>query len=131
MYKSTMYQQTTVHVHVHVHVGRHPCLWCEVARHQLKIPPQDRAHIAPLRSLQSLENNYNMFTTQGKADLRKAKEYNNVIGKSFFQIPLDQVRTKSNYDCIKQLQRHAFSLTDMSAWLTHKPRHILPVVLPP
>ena len=76
---------------LHVHVGQHACLWCEVTRDQLSIVPHDLIHTATLRSLQSPEQIYNQFLTQGRNDIPKAKLYRNVIGKSFFPVSLKQV----------------------------------------
>ncbi|CAI8035574.1 hypothetical protein GBAR_LOCUS19935, partial [Geodia barretti] len=67
--------------------GRHPCLWCQVRRDELAIPPEERQSTPQLRSLQTLQHNYLGFTTLSGGDLRKAKQHCNVIGKSFFLIP--------------------------------------------
>ena len=64
-----------------VSIGHNPCLWCEVIRDGLQIAPHDRECTTPLRSLQSLECHHTRFLTLGAGDLRKAKQYYNVIGK--------------------------------------------------
>ena len=80
--------------------GRHCCLWCEVQSKNLKLPlsaqgpspdnPNQRKP-SPSRSLETLQRDYESFIKKGKGDLKKAKEYKNVIGPYFFDIPLDQV----------------------------------------
>ena len=104
-------------------VGRHPCLWCQVRRDELAIPPEERQSTPQLRSLQTLQHNYLGFTTLSGGDLRKAKQHCNVIGKSFFLIPLDQVIIQSICFCANL--NEAFSLIDMSPRPAHKPRYIL------
>ena len=56
----------------------------------MKQPRQERGTLQP-RSLDSLEADYLRFQGDGKGDIRKAKEYKNVIGQVFFNIPLSQV----------------------------------------
>ena len=46
---------------------------------------------SPVRSLASLEVDHNRFLTDGCGNLKKAKQYNNIISKAFFKIPLEQV----------------------------------------
>ena len=85
-----------MYMYMYMHyAGRHPCLWCQVKRDQLAIPPEERKSSAQLRSLHTLQQNYANFITVGGGDLQKAKNHYNVIGKSFFPIPLDQVRVKN------------------------------------
>ncbi len=69
--------------------GRHCCLWCIIRSADLKVPLCVRGH-SPLRSLQTLMEDHKKFVDAG-ADLKKAKEFNNVIGKAFFPIPLEKV----------------------------------------
>ena len=92
--KNTLIKRCTVGSHVFTMLGRHPCLWCHVRRDQLAIPPEKRGAAAQLRSLQTLQQNYTSFTTVGRGNLQKAKQHYNVIGKSFFPIPLDQVKVE-------------------------------------
>ena len=113
-----------IHMHIGIQlVGRHPCLWCQVRRDELAIPPEERQSTPQLRSLQTLQHNYLGFTTLSGGDLRKAKQHCNVIGKSFFLIPLDQVIIQSICFCANL--NEAFSLIDMSPRPAHKPRYIL------
>ena len=46
---------------------------------------------SPLRTLESLESDHQRFLEAG-GDIKKAKEFNNVIGRAFFPISLDRVR---------------------------------------
>jgi hypothetical protein len=72
---------------MHVFAGRHPCLWCNIRADQLKQPRQERGTFSP-RTLDSLQADHLKFQTIGKGDLRQAKNYNNVIGPVFFDVPL-------------------------------------------
>ena len=84
-------------------LGRHCCLWCEVEGKNLKLPlrahgsgplttgDRDTRLPSPCRSLATLERDHMNFITIGKGDIKKAKEYKNVIGSRFFDIPLVQV----------------------------------------
>ena len=74
----------------YVYAGRHPCIWCIIRADQMKQPRQERGTLQP-RSLESLEADYLCFQGNGKSDIRKAKEYNNVIRQVFFNIPLSKV----------------------------------------
>ncbi len=71
----------------HSFKGRHSCLWCHITSADLSIPLAKRGPSAP-RSLQILKDDYSRFTSQGHGDLKVA----NVIGKTIFDIPLDNVR---------------------------------------
>ena len=73
--------------------GRHFCLKCDCTAAQAKLPPEDRPSKPTLRSLDTLAADLSRFTDAG-ADLDHAKDYNNVIGPAFFDIPLDQVRVR-------------------------------------
>ena len=54
--------------------------------------PQSVRGVSRERSLDTLEYDYQQFMASG-GDIRKAKDYHNVIGPYFFQVPLDQVKT--------------------------------------
>ena len=45
-----------------------------------------------MRSLESLIADHTRFLTEGRGNLRVAKQYNNAIGEVFFDIPLNNVR---------------------------------------
>uniref|UniRef100_A0A1X7UZU3 Uncharacterized protein n=1 Tax=Amphimedon queenslandica TaxID=400682 RepID=A0A1X7UZU3_AMPQE len=71
--------------------GRHCCLWCTIPSDKLKIDKATRHSentIAP-RSLTSLSQKYQEFVTAG-FNLKRAKFFNSVIGKAFFNIPISQ-----------------------------------------
>ena len=68
--------------------GRHCCLWCTIRNVQLKVPLSKRGR-SPLRSLESLRDHQKFLDAGG--DIKKAKEFNNVIGEAFFPIPLEKV----------------------------------------
>ena len=86
--------------------GRHPCLWCEIRADEMSTPASMREPSKP-RSLQSLEADYSAFVAAG-GDIRRAKNYNNVIAPYFFKITLDQV-----YTCIHTCT-HAITTTNSS-----------------
>ena len=93
------------------------------------VPREERAPVAP-RTLDSLQVDLLLFQTAGNGDLKKAKNYNNVIGPYFFHIPLTQVINKNPSDartCIKIL--HVYTLSGLSARTAHHTRHILPLVV--
>ena len=98
MYGITGAQGLMLHAYVHMWMynakdaGRHPCLWCTIRVDQLKQPRHARGKLPP-RTLDSLQADYLQFATTGKGDIRKAKEFNNVIGPVFFNVPLSQVHT--------------------------------------
>lgn len=74
-------------------------MWCDFTSTTMQLPlssvplQENVTHRSPssLRSLDSLSGDYARFLTEGRGDLKKAKEYNNVISAPFFKIPLDQV----------------------------------------
>lgn len=69
--------------------GRHCCLWCLIKSDLMKIPRGVRGR-SPLRTLASITTDHNRYCTAG-SNLKKAKEYNNVIGTTFLDIEIDQV----------------------------------------
>ncbi|XP_048584892.1 uncharacterized protein LOC116615474 [Nematostella vectensis] len=71
--------------------GRHPCLWCEIAAADMKLPPEERPP-APKRTLESFRHNLREFREKGKSDLKRAKEYCNVIHEPLLDIPISQVK---------------------------------------
>ena len=70
------------------HVGRHRCLWCRIAKSDLKETPSITLQ---LRDLGILTRTHSDFLTKGAGDLKVAKEFFNVIATPFFNLPLDQV----------------------------------------
>ena len=56
----------------------------------MKIPLGQRGQL-PLRSLETLRQNYSQFMAGG-GDIKNAKFDNNVISRAFFDTPLTQVR---------------------------------------
>ena len=73
--------------------GRHCCLWCDITYQQLQVP-QDMRGLSSNRTLQSLDDDLQRFLTVGHGNIKKAKEFNNVIRPRAFDIPLDQVKNK-------------------------------------
>ena len=59
----------------------------------MRVPREDRPACQP-RTLLSLEADLQRFQTARKGNIRKAKEYNNVISEHFLPIPIDQVKLK-------------------------------------
>ena len=74
------------------HLGRHCCLWCYITQEELAIPCESRGLQQP-RTLDTLQSDFQKFTLAG-ANLKVAKEFNNVIGSAQFTVPLDQVNMK-------------------------------------
>ena len=68
-----------------VSLGRHPCLWCCITSKDMALPKASRPP-SDVRTLQKLSNDYKEFTEAGSL-LKNAKNFNNVIGKIFFDIP--------------------------------------------
>ncbi len=60
--------------------------------HKLKLSetPSKRGSF-PARSLESLQEDHARFLSEGRGNLKVAKNYNNVIGVALFQIPLSNV----------------------------------------
>ena len=83
-------------------LGRHPCLWCTINTEEMKVPREERAPVAP-RTLDSLQADLLLFQTAGNGDLKKAKNYNNVIGPYFFHIPVINKNPSDARMCIKIL----------------------------
>ena len=71
-------------------VGRHCCLWCTITSSKLAIPLATRGR-QPAGTLQSLASDHASFLENGGGDLKKAKQYNNTIGETLLDIPLDNV----------------------------------------
>ena len=69
--------------------GRHCCLWCTIPSAKLAIPIARRGR-SPERTLDTLHSDHARFLRDG-GDLKKAKEYNNVIEEHLFDISLDNV----------------------------------------
>ena len=57
----------------------------------MKFPREERPAAVSLRTLDSLESDLLLFQMAGNGDLKRAKEYHNVICPYFFKIPLMQV----------------------------------------
>ena len=69
-------------------VGRHPCLFCIATKAEIQLPPSERS--CEPRTLAQMKNDLERFRENG-ADLKSAKEFNNVIDDPLFGIPIDQV----------------------------------------
>lgn len=54
--------------------------------------PCDQRHAEMSRSLESLQQNHTNFLQNG-GNIKRAKFYFNVIGETFFNVPISQVRT--------------------------------------
>ena len=97
--------------------GQHPCFWCTIRTDQLKQPRHARGPLPP-RTLDSLQADSLRFSTTGKADIRKAKDFNNVIGPVFFNVPLSQV----NLTAHKNIDRSC-------SYVKQKCRSVFPVFI--
>ena len=60
-----------------MHVGRHCCLWCEIATDKLKVPLHTRGYSHP-RSHATLKYDHQRFVQNG-ANVKQVKLYNNVV----------------------------------------------------
>lgn len=76
-------------------IGRHCSLWCEITADKLSEPRKERGRY-PARTLQWLQQDHQRFMEEGGGNLKKAKLFNNVISKHFFDIPIDSVCTIQN-----------------------------------
>ena len=65
-------------------------MFCNITTSQMQLPPSERIQTTP-RTLQSLRDDLLKFQTEGKNDIKNAKEYNNVIDDVMFNVPIDQV----------------------------------------
>jgi hypothetical protein len=61
-------------------VGRHCCFYCTI---EMKTPLGQREP-SPLRTLETLDRDHSLFMGSG-GNIKKAKEFNNVIGSVFFR----------------------------------------------
>ena len=66
------------------HTGRHCCLWCIASKSEMQTPLSERGRLQ-LRSLEHLKEYYSKFQAAG-GNIKKAKEYYNVIRPHFFEI---------------------------------------------
>ena len=100
-------------------VGRHCCLFCTVTYTDLQQPLSVRGR-SPPRSLETLQHDLQDFTEKGNGDLNRAKEFNNVIGPTLLDIPLDMVKKYYN---VYELQYFYLDL-GLPSRLTHVFRYI-------
>ena len=70
--------------------GRHPCLWCIILALQMHLARDERRAVQE-RTLEHLKKTLQKFQTEGNGDIKKAKDYFNVIHEPLLDIPLDQV----------------------------------------
>lgn len=69
--------------------GRHCCLFCTVTSQEMQLPIEQQNN-KQVRTLESLNFDLENFQREG-GDVKKAKFFNNVIHKRYFNVPLDQV----------------------------------------
>ena len=74
--------------------GRHNCLWCLIPSSKLIESPAKRGSF-PMRSLESLKADHTRFLTEGRGNLRVAKQYNNAIGEVFLRYSSQQCKILS------------------------------------
>ena len=74
--------------------GRHCCLWCHITTTELALSPTVRGPLV-LRTTSTLQRDLNSFQSDG-SNIKRAKHHNNVIRKSLFEIPLEQVSKYCN-----------------------------------
>ena len=83
------HDSTTSSDTVYMYIGRHCCLWCEIATDKLKVPLHTRGYSHP-RSLATLKYDHQRFVQNG-ANVKQVKLYNNVVHQYLWEIPIDQV----------------------------------------
>ena len=66
-------------------------MWCKIIASDLKIPLSARGY-SEGRSMDSLKEDHQRFLTEGRGNIKKAKDYFNCIDDPFFAIPIDQVQ---------------------------------------
>ena len=68
--------------------GKFPCLWCHVSKENIQV--EDHWKECEIRSLETLEHNFEQFENSGKK-LKNAKDYFNVINRPILAIDIDMV----------------------------------------
>ena len=79
-------------------IGRHSCLWCTIIAIEMKLPREERSPTI-LRILENLGEQHQKFLDAG-GDIKKAKNYFNVIHKAIFDIPVEQVNKRKLFSKI-------------------------------
>ena len=74
-----------------LYTGRYPCLWCTILSQELHLPANQRKHHIQLRTLENLQQTLQEFMDKANGNLKRAKEFHNVIHKPILDIPIDQV----------------------------------------
>ena len=73
-----------------LYIGRHARLWCTtIIALEMKLPREERSPTI-LRTLENLAEQHQKSLDAG-GDIKKAKNYFNVIHKAIFEIPVEQV----------------------------------------
>lgn len=67
---------------------------------------------SPLRSLESLRQDYKDFMEKGHGNINRAKNFNNAIRPILLDIPLDMVKKIVG----RSVETHLYWLSDMSSW---------------
>ena len=70
--------------------GKHFCLWCHLKYEDIQVPLDTRGK-AKKRKLRTMIRDNKRFVTEGKANLVQAGNFNNVIHKPLWNIPLSHV----------------------------------------
>lgn len=70
--------------------GRHPCLWCTILAIEMSLAKDKRSPYF-LRTVEHFEKQFSEFQEKGRGDIKKAKNFFNVIQRPMFEIQLDQV----------------------------------------
>ncbi|EDO30953.1 predicted protein [Nematostella vectensis] len=70
--------------------GRYPCVWCLIHNQDMRKPPEERDPIQP-RTPEHMEEQLQNFLNEGNGDLKKAKDYFNVIHEPLLDIPSDRI----------------------------------------
>ena len=81
-----------------ISIGGHSCLWCTIIALEMKLPRDERSPTI-LRTLENLHEQCQKFLDAG-GDIKKAKNYFNVIHKAIFDIPIEQVSNRKFFSKI-------------------------------
>ena len=71
--------------------GRHPCLWCTILALEMHLAYDKRSRVQE-STLQHHKKTFEKFQTQANGDIKKAKDYFNVLHEPLLGIPTDQLK---------------------------------------
>ena len=81
-----------------ISIGRHSYLWCTIIALEMTLPKDERCP-AILRILENLDEQHQKFLDVA-GDIKKAKNYLNVIHKAIIDMPIEQVNKRKLFSKI-------------------------------